>query len=51
MHIVTAQHVVAGFEEEPFYAYFEDGSRYIGKVIGTDPIADIAVIQIVWNET
>ena len=51
VHIVTAQHVVAGFEEEPFYAYFEDGSRYIGKVIGTDPIADIAVIQIVWNET
>jgi S1-C subfamily serine protease len=51
VHIVTAQHVVSGLEEESFYAYFEDGSRYTAKVIGTDPIADIAVLQIVWNAT
>jgi S1-C subfamily serine protease len=51
VHIVTAEHVVSGLEDEPFYAYFQDGSRYIAKVIGTDPIADIAVLQIVWNAT
>lgn len=51
VHLVTAEHVVAGFEEEPFYAYFQDGSREIAKVVGTDPIADIAVLQIVWNST
>ena len=51
LHIVTAEHVVSGLENEPFYAYFQDGSRYIAKVIGTDPIADIAVLQIIWNAT
>jgi S1-C subfamily serine protease len=35
LHIVTAEHVVSGLEDEPFYAYFQDGSRYIAKVIGT----------------
>jgi S1-C subfamily serine protease len=48
-HIVTNEHVVSGFEEEPLYVYFQDGSRYTASVIGTDPIADIAVLEIIWN--
>lgn len=49
VHIVTNEHVVSGYEEERFYIYFQDGSRYVAKVIGTDPFADIAVLQIIWN--
>ena len=45
-HIVTNENVVSGFEEEQFYVYFQDGRQYVGKVIGTDPLADIAVLQI-----
>ena len=48
-YIVTNEHVVSGFEEEPLYVYFQDGSRYTANVIGTDPIADVAVLQIIWN--
>ncbi len=48
-HIVTNEHVVSGFEEESLYVYFQDGSRYTASVIGTDPIADIAVLEIIWN--
>jgi S1-C subfamily serine protease len=51
IHIVTNEHVVSGFEEEPFYIYFQDGSRYIGNVIGTDPVADIAVLEMIYNGT
>lgn len=48
-YIVTNEHVVSGFEEEPLYVYFQDGSRYEASVIGTDPVSDIAVLQIIWN--
>lgn len=48
-HIVTNEHVVSGFELDPFYVYFQDGSRYIGQVVGTDPLADIAVLQVIYN--
>ena len=50
-HIVTNEHVVSGFEEEPLYVYFQDGRRYTADVIGTDPIADIAVLEIIWNSS
>lgn len=50
-HIVTNEHVVSGFEEESLYVYFQDGSRYTADVVGTDPIADIAVLEIIWNSS
>lgn len=48
-HIITNEHVVSGFEEDPLYVYFQDGSRYEASIIGTDPISDVAVLQIIWN--
>lgn len=46
-YVVTNQHVVLG-ETSP-HVVFDDGRSYLGKVIGTDKIIDLAVIKIVDN--
>ena len=43
-HILTNQHVVGGATE--IKVLLADGSEYTGKVVGTDPKTDLAVIQI-----
>ncbi len=43
-HIVTNNHVVAG--EASITVTFSDGSSYPGKLVGTDPNSDLAVIQV-----
>jgi len=43
-HVVTTAHVVAGMTE--IVATFADGRSVVGKTVGVDPIADIAVVQI-----
>ena len=43
-HILTNYHVVAGANE--IKVLRADGSEYTGKVVGTDPKTDLAVIQI-----
>lgn len=49
LHIVTNEHVVRDFQTVK--VVFVDGSEYTADVIGIDPEGDIAVLQIVWNET
>lgn len=49
LHIVTNEHVVQDFETVK--VVFIDGSAYTADVIAVEPQADIAVLQIVWNET
>lgn len=49
VHIVTNEHVVQDFETVK--VVFIDGSAYAADVIGIEPQRDIAVLQIVWNET
>lgn len=49
VHIVTNEHVVQDFETVK--VVFNDGSAYTADVIGAERQADIAVVQIVWNET
>ena len=43
-YIITNNHVVDG--EQSLAAIFADGSRHEATLIGTDPLADIAVIQV-----
>jgi S1-C subfamily serine protease len=43
-HIITNNHVVQG--EASITVTFWDGSSYAGKLVGTDPNADLAVIQV-----
>ncbi len=43
-HIVTNNHVVSGAAK--ITVAFSDGSTYDAKVVGTDPNADLAVIQV-----
>jgi serine protease Do len=43
-HILTNHHVVGGATE--IKVLLADGSEYTGKVVGTDPKTDLAVIQI-----
>jgi S1-C subfamily serine protease len=49
VHIVTNEHVVRDFQTVK--VVFVDGSAYTADVIGIDPEGDLAVLQIVWNET
>lgn len=49
VNIVTNEHVVQDFETVK--VVFIDGTSYTADVIGLEPQADIAVLQIVWNET
>jgi serine protease Do len=43
-HILTNNHVVAGAND--IDVLLADGSHYKGKVVGTDPKTDLAVIQV-----
>jgi 2-alkenal reductase len=43
-HIVTNNHVVAGGNE--FQVIFEDGTEQPATLVGTDPISDLAVLQV-----
>lgn len=43
-YIVTNNHVVEG--EQSLTVYFADGSRHDAKLVGTDPLMDIAVLKI-----
>ena len=47
-HILTNNHVVAGATE--IKVSLAGGEEYTGKVVGTDPKTDLAVIQIPANE-
>jgi serine protease Do len=47
-HILTNNHVVAGASK--ISVLLADGQSYPGKVVGTDPKTDLAVIQISANE-
>jgi serine protease Do len=43
-HILTNNHVVAGANK--IQVFLADGREYPGKVVGTDPKTDLAVVQI-----
>jgi serine protease Do len=43
-HILTNNHVVAGATK--IDVSLSDGTHYTGKVVGTDPLTDVGVIQI-----
>jgi S1-C subfamily serine protease len=46
-HIITNNHVVGGAKKVD--VTFIDGNTYTGKVIGSDPFSDIAILQITDN--
>lgn len=46
-HVVTNNHVVAGGSK--FVVIFADGTKKDAKLVGTDPISDLAVVQISGN--
>jgi 2-alkenal reductase len=43
-HIVTNMHVVEGGEQ--FEVIFADGETYPAELVGTDPLSDLAVVQV-----
>jgi len=48
-YILTNNHVIGGDEDTEksrIYVHLADGRRYQGKVLGTDPKTDLALIQI-----
>lgn len=45
-YIVTNNHVVESASENGITVYTTDKKKYKGKVIGTDPLTDLAVIKI-----
>ena len=47
-HILTNNHVVAGANK--IQVFLADGREYPGKVVGTDPKTDLAVVQIKTSE-
>ncbi len=47
-HILTNNHVVAGATK--IQVFLADGREYPGKVVGTDPKTDLAVVQIKTHE-
>lgn len=49
-YIVTNNHVVAGAGEGKVTVSLSDGTSVEGKVIGTDPLTDLAVVKIDGNE-
>jgi len=46
-HIVTNFHVVDGAKNNKAYITFLDGVSYEGRIIGTDPYSDLAVIKLI----
>jgi S1-C subfamily serine protease len=48
-HVITASHLVAGTKLVD--VTFVDGSRYTARTLGRDPLSDIAVLQIVENNS
>jgi S1-C subfamily serine protease len=48
-HVITASHLVAGTKLVD--VTFVDGSRYSARTLGRDPLSDIAVLQIVGNNS
>ena len=48
-HVITASHLVAGTRLVD--VTFVDGSRYTARTLGRDPLSDIAVLQIVENNS
>jgi S1-C subfamily serine protease len=48
-HIITNAHVVGGSKIVDIT--FVDGNRYTAKVVGTDIYSDLAVVQIIDNDT
>ena len=48
-HVITASHLVAGTRLVD--VTFVDGSRYTARPLGRDPLSDIAVLQIVENNS
>ena len=49
VYIVTNEHVVTDYETVK--VVFIEGNSYTADVIAVEPQSDIAVLQIVWNET
>ena len=47
--VITNNHVIQG--AEGIFVRFTDGKEYEAKLIGTDPVSDIAVLKIQSNET
>ena len=45
-YILTNEHVVRGAEELTVTFQFPEEKKYSGKVVGTDPRTDLAVIKI-----
>lgn len=43
-YIATCNHVVSGASE--IYVYLDDGTKYTAKIVGVDPITDLAVIKV-----
>lgn len=43
-YVITNNHVVEG--EESLVVYFADGTRHDAKLVGTDPLMDVAVLKI-----
>jgi len=43
-HVVTNDHVVAGGQQ--FFVIYDDGTKVAAKLIGTDPLRDLAVVQV-----
>jgi S1-C subfamily serine protease len=48
-HVITASHLVSGTKLVD--VTFVDGSRYTARTLGRDPLSDIAVLQIVGNNS
>ena len=46
--VITNNHVIQG--AEGIFVRFTDGKEYEAKLIGTDPVSDIAVLKIQSNE-
>jgi len=43
-HIVTNHHVIAG--ARTLWVVFADGARYPARIVGSDPLTDLAVLQV-----
>ena len=43
-YIATCSHVVEGAAK--IYVYLNDGSKYEGRLVGNDPVTDIAVVKL-----
>jgi len=43
-YVITNDHVIEGADEVT--VVFADGARYVGQIIGTDPLTDVAVLLV-----